>query len=662
MRHMISRLRLTLLMVSLSLFSSCSTLAPSQRDFLPGVFPSPPIAEQQTLQSEELPDPSQLETIVILGTNDIHGTLISTPQKSREAPGVTPVNYEFGGVAMISAYAKKLKAEHKDHFIWLDGGDQFQGSIESNSEIGKPMVDFFNASGLTASAVGNHDFDFSLAALKTRAAEARYPYLAANVRERNTGELAPFPNTSPSQIFKVGKLNVGVIGLTTEETPTTTRSINVKTLTFENLKNATLRESQILRNKGANIVLITAHAGTVCDAGGPNLVSSRVRKPTDPQGLCNDQDEMVRLLKAIPPGTVDAVVSGHTHTVVHHWIGGVPVIQGGAFGRYLNLIHLTYDWSRKKVRLDQTRIEGPIPVCPKVFENQQDCDGTKPAPKGGRGPLVPTLFHGEVMHPDPAIVALIDPVLKRAAHEKNRVIGFAARPLEHRRLEESELGDVIADAMRRAAKTDVAFMNPGGVRAPIEMGPITFGAAFRSLPFDNDVAIIQLTGAELKTLIQVAQNGHKGFGSISGLRLRLIATGYDAPFEDLDNSGRHELWKTNRLLDIKLADGSPLIPDKMYSLATSDFLITGGDDFGWPMTKIPTERKNLTTGILAREALVSFIQASGPLNTVEHPIIDPQHPRLSLEKPKNKGGAHHRKSRRHHKISNKPPRVEKNNS
>ncbi|MEO5968810.1 MAG: bifunctional UDP-sugar hydrolase/5'-nucleotidase, partial [Bdellovibrionia bacterium] len=470
---MTSRLRLTLLMVSFSLFSSCSTPTQSQRATPPDELTTAATVDPQTSHAEDLSsDPSQLETIVILGTNDIHGTLTPTAQKSREEPGVTPRNYEFGGVAMISAYVKKVRAEHPDHFLWLDGGDQYQGSIESNAETGKPMVDFFNAAGLTASAVGNHEFDFSLASLKIRTAGATYPYLAANVRERNSGDLAPFPNASTSRIFKVGKLKVGVIGLTTIDTPTTTRAANVETLTFESLKDATLRESETLRKNGANIVLITAHVGSLCDPGGPHLASSRVRKSTDPQGLCGEQDEIVRLLKAIPPGTVDAVVAGHTHTVIHHWIGGVPVVQGGAFGKYLNLIQLTYDWSKKKIRTEQTRIEGPIPVCPKVFENQQDCDGTRPAPKGGRGPLVPTKFHGEVIEPDPAIVALMDPVLKKAAPEKNRKIGFAARPLEHRRLEESELGDVIADAMKRAAKTDIAYMNPGGVRAPIEMGPI----------------------------------------------------------------------------------------------------------------------------------------------------------------------------------------------
>jgi 2',3'-cyclic-nucleotide 2'-phosphodiesterase (5'-nucleotidase family) len=123
----------------------------------------------------------------------------------------------------------------------------------------------------------------------------------------------------------------------------------------------------------------------------------------------------------------------------------------------------------------------------------------------------------------------------------------------------------------------------------------------------------------------------------------LIDPAYEAPYVDLDSTGRHEQWKTNRLMEIRRSNGESIIPDKLYTLATSDFLVTGGDDFGWPMSQIPTKRKNLDTGVLTREALISFIQESGPLNSVEHPVIDPEHPRLILEKPKRKSKMHRRK-------------------
>jgi 5'-nucleotidase len=648
-------LRFSWFIIGLTSFSACSTplSAPVPRPPETISTPSTGVSDTQTgTQSVQEPSPSSsFETVVILGTNDLHGTLAPAIMKSREVPGVPSVTYESGGVTLVSAYVKKLKAEYSDHFIWLDGGDQFQGSIESNTELGKPMVDFFNTAGLNASAVGNHEFDFGLPNLKSRMREANYPYLAANIRDKSSQELAPFPNTSPSRIVKVGKLKMGVIGLSTEETPTTTRAINVQSLTFDSLKDATLREAKKLRDQGAQIIVIAAHAGVKCNPSKPELAGLRIRKPTDPQSQCNNEDEIVRLLKSLPEGTVDAVVSGHTHTVVHHWIGGIPVIQGGAFGKYINLIYLTYDWNRKKVRHEQTRIEGPIPVCSKVFENQKDCDGSHPAPQGGRGSLVVNQFHGEIIQPDPKMKDQVDLVIQKTTTVKDRQIGWAARPLDHQRIQESELGDVITDAMRKSTHSDVAYMNPGGVRAPIEMGKITYGDAFRSLPFDNTVAVVKMTGKELRTFIQIAQNGHHGLGSVSGLRLKLIPLGFDAPYDDVDGTGRFDTWKVNRLLDIRLEDGSPLKPEQIYTVATSDFLVTGGDDLGWIMAQIPEGRKDLTTHILLRETLVSYLQTSGPLNTPQHPVIDPEHPRITLESPKKKLKGHHRKSKRHVKLS-----------
>ncbi|MFZ9595451.1 MAG: bifunctional metallophosphatase/5'-nucleotidase [Bdellovibrionia bacterium] len=589
-----------------------------------------------------------LETVVIVGTNDLHGTLAPIQSKSREKPGIPSVSYEFGGASQLAAYLKTLQDEFQEHLIWLDGGDQFQGSIESNTELGQPMVRFFELAGLSASAVGNHEFDFGLPTLKQRLSEAHYPYLAANVRDRETQKLAPFPNTFTRKMLKAGSLQVGVIGLSTEFTPVTTRPINVQSLAFENLKEATLREAQLLREQGAHLVLVAAHAGVECETQ-PTSFEQTLRKPLDPQGGCNDQDEMYQLLHALPAGTIDAVVSGHTHTLVHHWIAGVPVIQGGAFGKYLNLIYLTYDWKKKKLRPDQTRIEGPIPVCSKVFAHQQNCDGSKPAPPEGRGPLIDPVFHGRSLKKDPQVEAFLSQVLAKSESVKNKVIGTAVRPLEHRRLKESELGNLIADSIRAAVHSDVAYMNPGGVRAPIEAGKITYGDLFRSLPFENQIVTIRVTGRELKQIIQVAQSGYRGFGSVSGLKMRLIDPAYPAPFVDLDGSGRHDLWKLNRLLDLRLSDGTRIEDSKTYSLALSDFLASGGDDMGWPMSQISKDRVHYEKGVMARDALLHWIELSGPLNSEDHPLVNPAEPRLQFEVP----GHPPRKSKKHRKSRHK---------
>ena len=428
----------------------------------------------------------QLETIAILGTNDIHGALAAQELKTREAGSAEGQPYSRGGAAVFASHVKRLKSQFKTNLILLDGGDEFQGSLESNLQEGAPVVKFLNTLGIHAAAIGNHEFDFGpvglpgteaansdrLGALKARMLEAKYNYLAANVVDKKSHALPAFPNTYTHRVYLIGSLKVGVLGLSTLQTPTTTFPVNVQSLEFTPLKEATIREAQKLREEGAQIIVITAHVGLFCSPG--KMYSGHtLRKESDAQGSCSSQDEMVQLLNALPKGTVDAVVAGHSHQIIHHYIKGVPVIQGGTRLVAYNLIYLTYDKTSGKLLTDRTRIEGPVPVCEKVFENQGDCNGDRMAPAEGRGKLVTPRFHGTKITPDSEMEALLKPDFDKTEIEKKRVVGEAVTAIDHIRTEESPMGNLITDAMRADSKTDIAFANPGGIRASIEQGPIT---------------------------------------------------------------------------------------------------------------------------------------------------------------------------------------------
>jgi 5'-nucleotidase len=596
-----------------------------------------------------------LETLVLVGTNDLHGNLAPQDLKTRDAAAT---EYETGGVAYLASYILTLRSQYGEHLLWLDAGDEFQGTLDSNLEHGAPMVDFFNSAGLNAAAIGNHEFDYGAepprfpdkrGALRARMTQAKYPYLAANIASRAGGPVPPeeFPNTHSRAIFTAGRLRVGVIGLSTRDTPTTTRSTFVDDLLFTDMREATLREAAALRSEGVQLVLITTHAGVFCSAGGAPA-GHVLRKAADPQGECEKDAEISRLLESLPPGTVDAVVSGHTHSIVHHWIAGVPVVQGMFGGRYFNIIYLTYDWKQGKLVADRTRIEGPIPVCPRVFQNQGDCNGERPAPAGrGRGPLVAPRFHGEPIAADADVQAILAPVFARTEGKKKELVATAARPIEHDRHSESELGDLVADAVRLSVGADVAFVNPGGIRAALEQGPITYGAVFRCLPFDNSVSTLDVSGRELRDILRVAESGARGYFPVSGLRLRIDVSDA-APAQDLNANGRIEPWEIDRLLDARLSDGTPIRDDQHYKLATIDFLVTGGDNLGWAMGRISKDRITLAAGPVLRDAVVDHLHklsAQGPINSVERPLVDPANPRLVFVKPAKKS----KKPRRGHK-------------
>lgn len=576
---------------------------------------------------------SDLETVVIAGTNDIHGALAPLQLKTREAEGVAPIEYEAAGAAMLSGYLNALREEFGEHFLWLDAGDEFQGTLESNSQLGAPMVTFFNAHGLHAAAVGNHEFDFGVKVLTTRMSEAHYPYLAANIALKSTHLPPGWPNTLPHTLLHAGKLKIGVIGLSTIETPTTTRPENVSELEFTDLAKATLKSAKELRAAGAHVVVAVGHVGIRCDAGKAGM-GLRVRRKDDVQGECGGNDEVVKVLHALPAGTLDAFVAGHSHQVVHHWVGGIPVIQAGVSGRFLNLIYLTYDWTQMKLLTDQAAIEGPIPVCRRIFRNQGDCLGDRPAPERGRGPLVPPKLHGREILPDASTATLLDPVFRQTEAIKAEVIANAARPVEHDRSKESQLGNLVADAFRWKTGADVALINGGGIRAPWESGPLTYGAVFRTLPFDNNVLMMNVTGAELRNILRLAFSGAKGLFSVSGARLRLIRADADAPSDDLDHNGKIEPWEVNRLIEIQV--GTPLKkldPKKKYRLATIDFLVSGGDGMGWAMNQVPKDRIDLHGAPLMRDAVVEYVKNLKVINPATDPLVKPGQPRLSLENP-----------------------------
>jgi 2',3'-cyclic-nucleotide 2'-phosphodiesterase (5'-nucleotidase family) len=167
------------------------------------------------------------------------------------------------------------------------------------------------------------------------------------------------------------------------------------------------------------------------------------------------------------------------------------------------------------------------------------------------------------------------------------------------------------------------------------------------------VIVLDVTGKELKLILRIAESGSRGFCSVSGVRLRLVSPDEDPKGTDLNGDKRIDAWEVNRLLDVELDDGSPIIDDRHYKLATLDFLINGGDDLGWIMEQLPASRQAQPTGLL-RDIVVQHLKTlaqAGPINPVDHPIIDPANPRLRFVKTKDKARSRKHHRRRHKKAS-----------
>jgi 5'-nucleotidase len=539
-------------MLRLRLLLALTVLAASACRSAPQPSPEPVAAAPAQAPT---PAPAEPVRLTVVGINDLHGWI--APHRTSLKGGI---EVQEGGAATLASYLARLRADNPGGVVFLDGGDLFQGTLASNLTEGAVVIDVYNHLGLTAAAVGNHEFDYGpvgpspvpmkpgedpLGTLKERIRQARFPILSANIREAATGQRPEWLGNDGTHLVTVKGVKVGIIGLTTLSTPTTTNPTNVTSLRFEPMAPAILEAAKSLRGKGAEVVLGVAHEGGKCTG---------LENPRDLSSCDMKSGELYGVLEALPPGTLDAMVAGHTHQVMGHFIHGVPVIETYGLGRSIGYIELFVDPVSRKVLPDRTLIHAGIPLCAQVDAASRTCDARK-LREQAEVRLEPATFLGAPVVPDAAVEQLIAPALARVKQEQHRELGVTVPVALKRDYQgESVLGSLLSDALREAAGVDVAFMNPGGLRADIDAGPLTFGDIYEVLPFDNTVAIVTMSGDELKRLLQIAY-AKRGVFQVSGLKVSLA-----------------KCAGPDRFLGATLANGKPLVPAKLYRVAMPDFL------------------------------------------------------------------------------------------
>jgi len=509
--------------------------------------------------------------VVIVGTTDVHGWFnghVTAPPRGGEG-------IRYGGAATLASYMSALRAANSGHVLLVDSGDLFQGTMESNMFEGEPIIRSYNALGYTAAAVGNHEFDYGpvgpnavprspgddpFGALERNAKLANFPLLSANMVEKSTGKTPWW--AKPSMIVSVAGAKIGIIGLSTPDTPNVTMAANVTTLSFTDPVEATIREAKSLRERGADAVIVIAHMGGRCnDISDVHDIKS-----------CADAQEAMHLLQTLPPGTIDAYFGGHTHAQMRHFVNGVPALQALAFSREFSSLDLYVDPATHHVISDKTNLRPHTMICPVVYAGTDQCDPLQTTPTAK---FVPRVYEGKTIAPDQAVASILEPYLARVATKRNSKIGArtSARFTKSSN-SESPLGDLLADTLREAAKSDVAFVNSGGIRMPLPEGDLIYGDVFEVAPFDNYQSMVQMTGQDLFDALSVTTTGERGVMQVSGIRYT-----YDMALE-----------KGKRVTSVTLQDGAPLDRAKMYSVAMPDFLAVGGDGLLPVMSRLPQDR------------------------------------------------------------------------
>ncbi len=457
----------------------------------------------------------------IIATNDFHGALEPRPDATGRRRG--------GGAYLATAIrnAKAGCVAPACESIQLDGGDEFQGTPASNLAFGRPVVAMFNEIGLAASALGNHEFDWRQDTLRTRMRDAHYGIFGANVRYADGRDV---PWIRDDTLIVRGALKIGVIGLATVATPTTTRASNVSDLRF--LEPAPIVDSlaRRLRARGADYVIVIGHLGAFCDR----------------DGATNCNGEVVELAKALHE-PIDAIVSGHTHTLVDATINGIPIVQARSSGTAYGIIDL-----------------GPSGATHHVSDVLPDS-----------------------LTADPAVARIVTDAVASVASFVDRPVTTIAGDLT-RSGNQYALGNLIADAMRVVGKGDVGVMNNGGIRANLRAGQATYGTLFEIQPFGNILYRVTVSGKSLRgyvaALVARSPNVH-----VSGVTITYDSTKTGA----------------SRFLSAQLAGAKEIRDDAQYTIILNDFLATGGDGLAVTTGAIRTEI--LTIADL--DALVEYLKS-----------------------------------------------------
>lgn len=554
--------------------------------------------------------PAGVVRLTLVGTNDWHGWVSGY----RDTYG--GVELRAGGAAAFGGYLRILREANPGGVVLVDAGDFFQGTLVANLTEGSAVIDAFNALGIDAAALGNHEFDYGplgpasvafgadadpFGALKARIEQARFPVLSANTFLRATGARPDWLRGDGTALVERNGVKVGVVGLTTTQTPMTTFPTNVASLEFRPLAPEAAAAAARLRARGADVVVAAVHAGGRCgDCSRPDDLSS-----------CDaDTAEIFEMLRALPEGTLDAVFAGHTHARIGHLVKGTPVVESHALGRHFGLIELAFDTRTRRVLRERTTLRSAVEICETWDASRETCDPQRLRRR--KEPVVPEVarFLSEIVVPDAALEAALRPSLALVAARQRQRSGLEVPSgLERRYERESPLGSALADALRAMTKADVAVLNPGGLRADLPAGPLTYGAFYEVMPFDNAVATLHLTGAQVRGFLKAAFAGGKGVFQVSGLALKVSA----CPGPD-------------RLSDVRLPDGRPLDDARVYRLVLPDFLAQGGDgllDFVKTLDPASVDLGRRSASNL-REELLAFLSRRG------QPLVAPRLGRVTF--------------------------------
>ncbi|GAA5513913.1 cell wall protein Lmo0130 [Deinococcus carri] len=533
--------------------------------------------------------------VTVLAVNDFHGGLEPSSFAGVQVPkedGTGTTGLTAGGIKAIGGELAEARKQNPNT-IFVGGGDLIGASPATSSLLrDEPSVIALSKLGMKASALGNHEFDQGVKELlrmqnggcdsnapdKACKFEANYPgasfkWLGANV-VYTAGGSNPF---QPYYIENIGGARIGFIGAVLKETPTIVSPAGVAGLSFLDEATSINKYVPVLKSQNVDAIIVLIHQGGVIKEGSTAKF--------DTVGCQDLTGDIIPIAQKIDPA-VSAIISGHTHQGYNCVVpdpNGKPriVIEGEVSGHLLQRLDLVVDKANHTVQEVKAR---------NVVVNY--------TARKAAGTL------------DSSMTAIVTAARAKTDEVKNQFVtnlGVSQIKRAADRASESALGDVIADAQLAATQAQgaqIAFMNPGGIRKDLpdatKLKPgnaVNFGDVFDVQPFGNTMVVMDLTGSQIKALLEQQTTGNNAG---TNAKLLQVSAGFSYTLNLTAPEGA-------RVSNLKL-NGQPLGENTTYRVAMNSFLSTGGDNFtvfkqGTNVVQLP--------GLVDVDALVNYLKANG---------------------------------------------------
>ncbi len=436
--------------------------------------------------------------------------------------GQMAANKSMVGAGKISTFLQNYRKQYPNTVVVL-AGDNYQGTAISNISLGQVDNEFFNLIGVKYSAIGNHDFDYGQAVFESWSKTNQFPFLAANIINASDGSIFKYAMPYGELILPSGK-KIAFIGLATLETPDTTGIANIKGLKFTNPVTSAnqwvkfLNSTANKQGKPDTIVLLTHIPSQQKATGEISYDTNGQLKNSEIWALTSDING------------VSAVISAHSHQKVSGFLNNVAVVQGASQGKNISVLH--YDCHTTQ----------GCKVTPEIID-------LEPATKD--------------MAADPRVDKIINKYYEKNKAKLNQKIAVASEELnnmpESDGLYNIKLTYTIADIIRKTTGSEIGMQNTFGIRRTLPAGQIDYSMVYEAMPFDNTVTTLKIQGKYLLKLLEHSLPPHKTqFAVFAGVTLQLNSNG--------------------KIIKV-LVNGKELDPKREYTLATINFLSSGGDGF-----------------------------------------------------------------------------------